>query len=368
MFRRTLLAALGALLVATPLAAQRRTDPDPRATELLARAESLTRELAAGDSLRRAVAVAWHRGYVLRAGRLVAVLWEAVAPEVGQGVVARADSMFESFGGSTAAWLDHIVAMQGHSTDTARLLAEPAMRRRVPVELDWPLVGEDTINSAITIAGQIGARYRATLDTTWRAWLPREFGVVWVKPAGDWALEALTKPQWSTGSGCLSGRLEDCRLWLGLDRTARPMAMRYRADELRKRMRGMPWYRTSNPDRDACLVSLEDAGCVRFAESNPVVNPIPAPEISRASLVRALWALHGPAAVSHAFVDVEGSIGDRFARAAGISEDSLVAEWRTWTLARGRPERLAASLPQSLAVIFAALLVVFLAARSGRWR
>ncbi|MFI5279090.1 MAG: hypothetical protein ACHQU1_01235, partial [Gemmatimonadales bacterium] len=68
------------------------------------------------------------------------------------------------------------------------------------------------------------------------------------------------------------------------------------------------------------------------------------------------------------FGDSSGGVGERLARAVGIGEDSLVAEWRAWVLARGRPQRLMATLPQSMSVVVAALLLVFLAARSGRWR
>ncbi len=367
MSRRALLAALGTLLVAPAVAAQRRPDPDPRAAQLLARAESLSAELTAADRVRRAETATRRRGQVVRAGRLVTVFWEAVAPGVAQSVVARADSVLESFGGSPAASLDRIVGVQLNSTDTARLLADPALRHRTSVELNWTPV-QDTIDGALAIALQISGRYRLALDSAWQSWLPMDYGIVWVNPSGDWALMALTNPERSTGAGCLSGRLGECRLWLGLDRTARPLALRYLAAELRERIRGLPWYRPSSADRDACLLAGDDAACVRFAESQRVVDLIPAPGIARASLVRAAWALHGPTAVSRAFADTAGSIGERFARAAGISEDSLVSEWRTWTLARGRTERMAATLPQSLAVIFAALLVVFLAARSGRWR
>jgi hypothetical protein len=367
MYRRVLLAALAALLVALPLAAQRRPDPDPRATELLARAESLSAELTAAARVRGFEAATRRRGHVVRAGRFVSVFWEAVTPQVAQSVVARADSVLESFGGSPAAWLDRIVGVQFNSMDTARLLADPAMRHRIPAELDWT-PAQDTIDGALAVALQISGRYRRTLDSTWQSWLPMDYGVVWVKPSGDWALMALTNPEWSTGTGCLAGRLGECRLWLGLDRTARPVAMRYRADELRTHVKDLAWYRRSSVDRDACLQNGDDAACVRFAESQPVVDPIPSPGIARASLVRAAWTLHGATAVSRAFADTTGSIGERFARAVGISEDSLVSEWRIWTLARGRTERMAATLPQSLAVIFAALLVVFLAARSGRWR
>ncbi len=303
----------------------------------------------------------------MRAGRLTALFWESTSPELGQRMVVRADSMLEAFDAGLAGWLDRTVAVEMNASDTARVLATPGLRRRTVLEFSW-ISSNDTLNGAWHIADQIARRYRNTLDSEWQAWLPFEYGMHWQpKLEGEWALLSLTRPLVTTGAGCLAGRVSECRLWLALDRTDRPVAMRYRVADLRAELRRMSWYVTPPPDRDACLHG-EDAACLRFAESRPFVNPIPAPEFARASLVRATWALHGQAAVAHAFADVEGSVGERLARAAGVSEDSLVSEWRTWTLARGRMDRLAMTVPQFIAVIFAALLVVFLAARSGRWR
>ncbi len=356
----------GALLVAARLAAQRPSDADPRGSVLLARAESLSRWQQKADSTRRNEYAAQRRGQLLRSGRLQLVLWESVTLEVGQRVATRADSALEDFGGGLSEWLEHAVGVQANATDTARVLTAPDTRGRAVVALDWTNT-KDTVSGALNIAGQIARSYRNTLDSAWQNWLPMEYGAVWLsRQEGEWALASLTEPAVSTGAGCLAGRLGDCRLWLALDRTSRPVATRYRAEDLRAEVRRTE-FAAAYPDRDACLGG-DDAACVRFAESRRLVSPIPSSGIVRASLVRAIWALHGPTAVARAFADTAGSVGERFARAAGISEDSLMAEWRAWTLARGRTDRLAATLPQSLAVIFAALLVVFLAARSGRWR
>lgn len=371
-----------ASLGASPLRAQRPADPDPGGTALLVRAESLSRIRASLDSVRRREFFARRRAQVLRAGRLTVVLFESISPELGQRIIGRADSVLETFGGGLAEWLDHVVAVQVNVSDAARILATPALSHRTAVELDWmrPALVDileahvhsttaegDTVGGAYQVASEIERRYRGTLDSAWQAWLPGGF-VVWrPKIEGEWALRSLTEPVVTSGAGCLTGRVSECRLWLALDRTDRPVATRYRVADLRAQVRRSTWLRRTVPDRDACLGG-DDAACVRFAESYPVVNPMPAPEFARASMVRAIWALHGPATVTRAFADTAGSVGERFARAAGIGEDSLVSEWRMWTLARGRMDRLAMTLPQFMAVIFAALLVVFLAARSGRWR
>ncbi|MFI5208301.1 MAG: hypothetical protein ACHQX4_09810 [Gemmatimonadales bacterium] len=364
--RALVFAVAGALLVASRLAAQRPSDPDPRGSALLARAESLSQWQQQADSGRRREYAERRHGQLLRAGRLQLVLWESVTPEIGQRIATRTDSALEDFGGPMAEWLEHVVGVQANATDAAHVLAMPGTRGRTVVDLDWAYT-KDTVSGALNIAGQIARGYRSSLDSVWRTWLPNEFGVVWLSQhESEWALVSLTEPFVSSGAGCLAGRLGECRLWLALDRTARPLATRYRAADLRAEIRRTQ-FAAAYPDRDACLGG-DDAACVRFAESHQVVDPIPSPDIARASLVRATWALHGSRTISRAFADSAGSVGERLARAAGIGEDSLVAEWRAWTLARGRTDRLAATLPQSLAVIFAALLVVFLAARSGRWR
>jgi hypothetical protein len=368
MCRHPLLAVLGLglALIASPLRAQRRPDADPRATELLARADSLTAILDAEAKARRSATAASRAGHIVRAGRLVMVFWESVTPEAAQGIATRIDSAVEAFGGGATEWLDRIVAVQVNSGDTARLFRVPAFRHRTPIEVDWRN-SSDSISGALTMADQIGRSYRASLDPSWREWLPLDFGLVWDRSSSAHGFGILTNPVWSSGTLCLAGRISECRSWLALDPAARPMATRFRAADLRGFLERTPVMRTFNPDRDRC-VQGDDAACVRFFESRPVISPIPAPDPARASLVRALLALHGPAAVTRALGDATGSIGERFARAAGVSEDSLVSEWRSWTLARGRRDTLTATLPQSLLVIFASLLVVFLAARSGRWR
>lgn len=368
MCRRLLLAAACLAFVGRPLAAQRTSGPDARTATLLVRAESLSRDLKEKDRLRRAATESGRRGQVLQAGRVVAVFWESVSPETGQRLVERVDSIIEAFGGGPAELLDHVVAVQWHTADSARLLAQAALARRSPVEMDW---GGDEVRhpevGAWELVGQIGRRYRRTLDSAWQRWLPQDYGILWERNWSDaWALATLTEPETTTGTGCLAGRLHECRLWLGLDDIARPIATRYRASDLR-----LPITRWRNwggdPDRQTCL-NGDDAACVRFAEAHRLVPSIPSPDYARESFVRAVWALHGPVALARAFTDRQGSVGERFARAVSIREDSLVAEWRTWTLGRGRTDHLAASLPQALIVLLAATLLVGAAARSGRWR
>ena len=360
----------GLLLPATRLAAQRAADPDPRGTLLLARAESLQREQLRLDSAQREQSSQRLRGQIIRSGRLVAVFNRTTSPEFDARVLTRVDSILAAFGGRISSWRDSVVGVQYAVSDSAGILAAPDLRRRTPVTLNWTSGDSSGQSEALSDASLIERRFLASLSSSWKTWLGGDIGVVWTpRWEGERALGALVQPLNTTGSGCLAGSISDCRLWLALDPADRPLAMRYRAADLRAAVRR---YRDYNPgkgrDYDSCLAG-DDAACVRYAETGVgLLSEIPSPTVARTSFVRAVWARHGVAAIDRALQDTAGGIGARFAAAAGISEDSLVAEWRAWVLARGRPEPLAATLPQSLAVMFAALVLVFLAARSGRWR
>ena len=56
------------------------------------------------------------------------------------------------------------------------------------------------------------------------------------------------------------------------------------------------------------------------------------------------------------------------ARAAGVPEDSLISEWRSWVLSRGRSERVSAGVGDFASALIFILLLVAMATRSGRWR
>lgn len=360
---RTATIVLCAVLTAAPLAAQRR-DPDSRSTTLLARAESLEAALQQSAQARDAEDQALHRGQVFQAGRVVAVLWEVVNPVVGQRLLATVDSTIGSFGGGPAGLLDSLVVVQVLATDTARVLSRSALTQRRRIELDW--VEADPDAGATRLINGIGRLFRTELDTVWQNWLPTNYGIEWSNRERLAARNSLLEPGVATGQGCLTGRVSQCRLWLGLDDDARPIAMRYRGSEIRQSIAG--WTAWSGlRDRQAC-VRGDDAACIRFAEAHATVPPIPAPDIARASLLRALWTLHGPQALERAFADTRGSIGERLARAASIREDSFVTEWRVWTLGLGRSEPLAATLPQAVIVLLSVIVVVWTATRSGRWR
>ena len=107
---------------------------------------------------------------------------------------------------------------------------------------------------------------------------------------------------------------------------------------------------------------------MEFARQSRLVPPAPAGLASRRSLMRAVHALHGSAALRRALADTLGSVGMRLARASGLTEDALVTEWRIWLLRAGGHSRVTAGVVDALPVVIVGALLLFAAARSGRWR
>jgi hypothetical protein len=208
--------------------------------------------------------------------------------------------------------------------------------------------------------------YRLSLDDDWRTWLPVDFGLGgWERAPALWAYDELTRSPWSVGVRCVAGEPASCRLWLGIDRDSAPYTMRYSVAELRTYFSAgsQEWY-AARSDRGLSCLQGEDAACVEYAMHVGRPQQAPSADAGRKSLVRALHALHGRAAVARALADSVGSIGDRLARAAGINEDSLVREWRYWVLTRGGRPRERSFAADAAPVLFAAGLLLFVATRS----
>lgn len=354
------LLARGGTAVAQRTAAAAADDAGDRA--LLARADSLYAELQA----RRAAQRASRRAQLEAADGVSVLFWEAVPRTVRQVLVADGAAMLREFGAVPDSFARNSVVVQVWATDTAAVLDAPAFRDSRRIGMEWPQPS-DTTNVRWRIAASIAAEYRETLDAAWRTWLPVDYGIAWKREReGGAAMRSLTQDVTFGGRECLAGKMAECRRWLGLDPDEHPYATRYRAEELR-RMTRERWFGTSNADRSACLGGSDDA-CLRFVEERRWLSLIPAPDAARAAMIRAVHALHGAPAVQAALADTAGGVGARFAQAAGVSEDSLVAEWRVWVLSGGRPQRVTASAGDALPIMLLAGLALLLASRSGRWR
>jgi hypothetical protein len=335
----------------------------PRLRALSARADSL---LAAAD---RSAALAHReveqarRAQLVHTGQLTGIFWSSVPRASAEGIMMRADSTIREFGGIPQEFESHSIVLQMWTTASDSIRGtERASGHSVDL-LDW--VGRpDTLEASDNAALGIARSYLATLDPIWQRYLSGDYGTVWRRGReAEWVLRALAESQHASGQGCIAGNAAACRRWLGLDAVAQPFRERYTPADIRRIARGNHY--RSDSDWQRCDQG-DDAACYRFVESNEVIDPIPAGSEMRASLVRALRALHGGPALQAALRDTTGSVGERFARAAGLSEDAFVLEWRAWVLSRGRPERVTAGAGDAGAVLATVAAVLALAMRRGR--
>lgn len=366
---RSLIAlSVATLVLATPLTAQL---PDSVAAlrALLARVsaelgahQAVERIEASNDSLQRL-------GRVLLTGNVALVVLERLPEDEVRRVAGAVDSSLTWFGGIPDSFTRSIVQRMTWVSDVPRLLALPSLRGRTPINAEWG--GELTsFNSAraALLEPLATAFVQRQLDDTWRAWLPRTFGVNWDDGDAEGALDELAAASaYIRGRECLAGRLASCRLWLGIDDDSLPYSVRFTRAELVEALR-LSGYVTG-PEGRACQAGNGDA-CARFlaASERVLFDAVPAPPHIRASLVRSLRVSSGPEAMRRAFADSTGSIGARMARAAGVPEDSLVDRWRTWVLSRGRAERVSAGAGDIATALAFTFILLGMAVRSGRWR
>jgi len=367
--RRAIAVALGLLAGhAVPALAQRASDSTLLLRARLAQvdAQIATREAALREEEARAPA---RLGRLQTEGNFTLLVRESAPRDSVTRLARSADSMLADFGGIPDSFIQSIVHVMPSVSDTAALLAAPGLRGRARVNLQWNVntQGRSLGNDWLLVEPVVRA-FRETRDSTWRAWLDYSYGVYWYPAdAGEAAIAHLTSPEAATGKECLEGRPRSCRLWLGVDNDSQPFLARYKPEELTQLARGRVLM--SGVDGSACRAG-EAAACARVFENRPWlgVHAIPAPDHMRSSVIRALRQLHGPEAVRRALADRIGSVGERLSRAAGVSEDSLMIEWRHWVLSRGRTERVSAGGGDALMALLVSALLVGLAARSGRWR
>jgi hypothetical protein len=361
---------------AGPVSAQVPAGATPRERALLSRADSLYRQIEARAEQERRLERERSRAVLVEDSG-----WAIVVP--GQIPAVRAlhsldttRTILREFGGIPDGFARSLVVVVASATDTGRALSAPIVRDRTRVRLSGIQYsgspGRDPILNLppSVLAGAFERAFKESRDGDWRDWLPWDFGFrPWTRAAAWGAFQSLTTSPWIAGGGCLAGDPAACRRWLGVDRDSAPFRARYDAAELRADVirRALPVGRVS-PDGAACLAGKGEA-CYAFAasmaEGRRVFSPIPADETGRRSLLRAVRALHGPPSLQRALADTAGSVGERLARAAGISVDSLMLEWRYWVLTRGgRPQDRNLVADAAPAVLLAGLLLA--AARRSR--
>jgi hypothetical protein len=331
---------------------------------LLARADSLWALRAAQDSAAAQLVRAGRRARLWTDGDVAVALWGGVSSGAGDSLVAVAASQLREFGLVPVRFMRGIVMIEVNAADTAALRAAPAMRGRQPVLLDW--VPGDFAGAA-KVAYEITRAYGLSLDSAARVWLPSSAGESWeLNREGARATRWLVEERTTSGTRCLAGEAGGCRRWLGLDDAAQPLSARYSTADIR---RLLATYRYSNARLQACMGG-DDGSCYKLVEENLTVgiNPIPAPDDARNSLLHYVRATRGAEALQRVFEDRQGLMGARFARATGQSVDSLVLGWRAWVLSRGRPERVRTPVGEAVTALLSAGLLTFLATRRQRWQ
>jgi hypothetical protein len=367
MYRR-LVVALALAASAHGALAQTARDRDEPLRVRLARARELLAQMNARDSMAK-----WERGRELRAVRFDAGPLSVVLPATANGDVGRriakgAFRALEDLGAIPQDFVASRVAVSLAATGVDSLLRASGLGARATVAVDLGRT-PDTLADDWKVAVAIAQAYGRTLDSEWRTWLPWDLGVDWKwAREGESSVRALMAGETLAGGRCLEGDARECRLWLGLDRDANPFVGRFRPAELRRLAAGR-WFPPGSEARLAkqCGDGSDDA-CVQLASAGNKFSPIPAGYDPRNSLTRAVRVLHGPDALRRALADTAGSVGERLARAARISEDSLVTEWRAWLLTGGGHARVSADVGAAMPSLVFAGLLLFAAARSGRWR
>lgn len=367
-------AAVAALFWAGGLLAQAPQGATPAERALLARVDSIWRQVEAQAGSERQAARERSRGRLVEAGGLAVVVPGQVPAEEALRSLDTAAAILREFGAIPEGFVRSVVVVAQTATDTDLALATPVARgrKRVPlgaIQLSEAQGGGTTMSlPGLAVASAVSSAYTQTRDSVWREWLPGDYGLgPWTRSSAWSAFESLTRSPWMVGSQCLAGNMRGCRLWLGVDRDSSPYQSRYEATEIREYLNTYNrWFALGSATGRDCLSGTATA-CYEFAlEGHHLfISPFPADAAGRRSVVAAVRALHGARAVGRALADSAGGVGERLARAAGIGEDSLLLEWRYWVLTRGgRPQERNLLADAAPAALLAGLLLA--AARRSR--
>jgi len=353
-----------ALLVAPTALHGQGAEERSRLRALLARADSLWDLRVAEDSATARGQRASRRAQLYSSGDVAVALWGAVSTSEGDSMARAASAQLSEFGLVPGAFTRGVVVIQVNAADTAALRRNPAMGRRQPLLLDWVPGDPQGVQKVVY---EITRAFGRSLDSAASVWLPPGAGEPWsMDRDGERALRWLTESQTSTGSLCLAGDPAACRRALGLEDARNPLAARYTAGDIRRLLQES---RYGSARLQACIAG-DDGSCLRFAEENRYtgLSPIPAPEAARTSMLRYVRATRGAEAVGRVFAGPPALMGARFARATGLSPDSLVLGWRSWVLSRGRLGRVRTPVGEALAALVFSGVLVLLATRRTRWQ
>ena len=356
-----LVLAMCVLAVRAPAQGLRRETEEARA--LLARAESLRDDLARQDSAANRRLYLDRRARRFDAGPVTLLAPSAVGSATGRRLAASAEEYIRGVLPPEYVASRVVIAYAATAVDSVLQGESLSGRTRLGA---YVAPHPDSLTDGWSVAVAIARDYRESLEPTWRAWLPSDLGVAWtLRHDGPGAARELMRGDTYAGAQCLAGRVAACRLWLGLDGDANPYLVRYRPEELRRLVHGRWFPDGANELAHQCTTG-SDAACQQVA-SLGYLPPIPAGLAPRGSLLGYVRALPGDRLVP-ALADHSGAVGDRLARAAGVTEDSLVSAWRFWLLTGGGQRPVTAGARDVLPVLVLSGLLLLAATKSGRWR
>jgi hypothetical protein len=357
-----LVLAMCVLAVRAPAQGLRRETEEARA--LLARAESLRDDLARQDSAANRRLYLDRRARRFDAGPVTLLAPSAVGSATGRRLAASAEEYIRGVLPPEYVASRVVIAYAATAVDSVLQGENLSGRTRLGA---YVAPHPDSLADGWSVAGAIARDYWESLEPTWRAWLPPDLGVAWtLRHDGPGATRALMRGDTYAGATCLAGSVAACRLWLGLDADANPYLVRYRPEELRQLVHGR-WFPDDRANELAhqCTTG-SDAACLQIA-SLGYLPSIPAGQDLRSSLLGYVRARPANLLVA-ALAGHSGSVGERLARAAGTTEDSLVAGWRIWLLTGGGQRRVTAGVRDALPVLVLSGLLLLAATKSGRWR
>ena len=351
------------------LRAQGARDELSRSRALLARAESLKAELDRRDSVARRLQYRERLARRFTAGALTVLLPDTVAEAIGERVAGDAAALLDSLETVPQSFISSRVVVAFGTAGVDSVLRAEGLSSRASMNADFgPRI--DTLTGGFVAAAAVAGAYWSALDRLWRSWAPSGLTLDWLDAReGAEARRQLMAGETRVAARCLEGAMSQCSEWLGLDPEAHPYRVRYTPNELRRTLKVLMQQFGPNSRIATECIGGSDEACVSYFESTRFsLDPIPASMSARGSLLRTVRALHGAADLRRALTDTLGSVGQRLSRASGVSEDSLLAEWRRWLLTGGRWRHVTGDPKDALPVaVFGALLLVA-AARSGRWR
>ena len=364
--------ALAALLVvsATPVRGQSPEETDRRERLLLARAESLLVQVEAQWAAKEGAFWSRFRPRIIQSRSATLVVGEAVPAASAQRALDSGLTLLRTSGAVPEQFAGRLV-LYGLVDPRGDTLSRMGFRGKRQLQVQVDRTGPDSAAtwsiSAGAVAQALAEAYRDSLDFDWRHWLPYGYAVPQWTRANAWeAFQELTRSPLSVSGRCVAGETAGCRLWLAIDRDAEPFADRFTGADLRNRQGEFSFGSAGGLSEvgHACLEGV-DAACVAFFQAQHF-SDIPAPEATRRGLLRLFRALYGADAIERAVADTAGSIAQRLARAAGVSEDSLVMRWRYWTLTRGGQRRDRSTAADAAPGLVLAVALLALVARGRR--